>query len=663
MFNKATIEKISNLLDPLNFLSGSNNNTDDDSFNFHSNNSLQHDSFSRSVESDISISQLQIYDSITNSIQRADSTSLQKTENPIVELTLLTGEVQVMSIKDSFIQISIGKMITGTLIMTNYRLSFIPSVSESTSNNIASTSLPNSSSSSSLLLSSASSNYEINNPWLVSWLNIPLSTIDKIDRDNRPQAFGTSIVITCKDIRQHRISLPYPNIEKALSTLYAYVFPRDIINVFAFAHKLTYNSNLLNINVANTTPSITSSSSAANVISSMEPFDIIIEFSRQGLDNLDPANTTTNNNNPTAATTLAANVSNTSHFRCCYANMNYQLCPTYPSVMIMPIQMTDFEFETVANFRSGRRLPTLTYYYKYNHASLWRSSQPKVGVVSNSCWQDEKLLELIAQSRSFIRYSDGTFEKRKDQGESILHIVDCRPRSSAFANSLSGAGFESQSNYNNTRLEFYNIPNIHAVRDSFQKLYHIVLQSTHVPDPYYSKKIEDTQWLVNLKLILKASWETASFINKGYPVLVHCSHGWDRTSQVCSLAQVFMDPYYRTIDGFKILIQKDWLVFGHPFQLRCNHACDHLHPTNAYKQQQDGDQTSPIFLQFLDCVYQIFNQYPQYFEFNHRYLLAIANEIYSCRFGTFLFNCHSDKVCILVYCDYTTLFVMLVYML
>ena len=35
-------------------------------------------------------------------------------------------------------------------------------------------------------------------------------------------------------------------------------------------------------------------------------------------------------------------------------------------------------------------------------------------------------------------------------------------------------------------------------------------------------------------------------------VLVHCSDGWDRTSQVCSLGSLLLDPYYRTIRGFMV---------------------------------------------------------------------------------------------------------------
>jgi len=60
-------------------------------------------------------------------------------------------------------------------------------------------------------------------------------------------------------------------------------------------------------------------------------------------------------------------------------------------------------------------------------------------------------------------------------------------------------------------------------------------------------------------------------------VLVHCSDGWDRTSQIVALAMLLGDPYYRTIDGFELLIEKEWLSYGLQFHLRhgqegMNHA-------------------------------------------------------------------------------------------
>ena len=61
----------------------------------------------------------------------------------------------------------------------------------------------------------------------------------------------------------------------------------------------------------------------------------------------------------------------------------------------------------------------------------------------------------------------------------------------------------------------------------------------------FGKQIEETGWLTHVRLVLKCSWECARSVQKGIPVLVHCSHGWDRTSQVVALAQVMLDPYYR----------------------------------------------------------------------------------------------------------------------
>ena len=79
-----------------------------------------------------------------------------------------------------------------------------------------------------------------------------------------------------------------------------------------------------------------------------------------------------------------------------------------------------------------------------------------------------------------------------------------------------------------------------------------------------------------------------------------------------------------------MLIEKEWLAFGHRFGHRSNLKSN----SNAF---------APIFLQFLDALHQILLQYPLSFEFNDFYLKFLAYHSVSCRFRTFLFNCELER--------------------
>jgi len=203
------------------------------------------------------------------------------------------------------------------------------------------------------------------------------------------------------------------------------------------------------------------------------------------------------------------------------------------------------------------------------------------------------------------------------------------------ANRTQGYGYENTNYYRGTTINFYGIGNIHAVRDAYQKV-NALCTSPNTSDIQWMQLVENTNWTSMIRLILSASWQTAFHVHYNrLPILLHCSHGWDRTSQVASLAQLILDPHYRTIKGFSTLVEKDFMSFGHPLHTRCGHG--------EGKNEQGGDegQLAPIFIQFLDCCYQLVNQLPEYFEFNARYLLLLSEHVYSCRFGTLL--CDSER--------------------
>jgi len=86
-----------------------------------------------------------------------------------------------------------------------------------------------------------------------------------------------------------------------------------------------------------------------------------------------------------------------------------------------------------------------------------------------------------------------------------------------------------------------------------------------------------------------------------------------------------MDPHYRTFQGFQLLIEKEWISFGHKFSDRCGHL-------------ENKSQQLPVFLLFIDCIWQITQQFPTAFEFNSKLLLFIMHHLHSGLYGTFLCN-------------------------
>lgn len=121
------------------------------------------------------------------------------------------------------------------------------------------------------------------------------------------------------------------------------------------------------------------------------------------------------------------------------------------------------------------------------------------------------------------------------------------------------------------------------------------------------------------KILLAAGRIAHCIAYEQLSVLVHCSDGWDRTSQLTSLSMLMLDDYYRTLDGFIVLIEKEWLSFGHKFGDRLGYTVE------GWKDEE----RSPIFAQFLDCVHQMLVQMPNAFEFNQSLLLFLMQHINS----------------------------------
>lgn len=376
--------------------------------------------------------------------------------------------------------------------------------------------------------------------------------------------------------------------------------------------------------------------------------------------------------------------------------------------------------------------------------------------------QDEKVVEAIFSSHLYSQHGiDGGTGTAVYGATTTNVIVDARPRTNAMATYARGGGTENMDHYKGCRRDYLGIENIHVMRDSINRVVE-ALRAADEPKtfgmevrveaavPAYDdgarqglegsasssdmsrsassasalrnhlvpgqraldiSALKRSNWLRHLSCLLEGTALITRNVHiASSHVMIHCSDGWDRTSQLSALAQVCLDPYFRTKRGFATLVEKEWLSFGHRFADRCGHGSSEKYFVTAAGHGESSDEeesdegegnfpagaqaaanafwgftkqitsnfgggggggsgngsgggaaggqganghlagpgahvkeTSPVFTQFLDCVWQIHRQYPTRFEFNDVWLSTMHRELYECRFGTFLANCERER--------------------
>ncbi|KAF8470480.1 phosphatases II [Russula ochroleuca] len=356
-------------------------------------------------------------------------------------------------------------------------------------------------------------------------------------------------------------------------------------------------------------------------------------------------------------------------------NKDYAFCSTYPSRLVVPTKISDSTLQYGVKYRSKGRIPTLTYLHWANFGSITRSSQPMVGLTNARSIQDEKLVEATFNSHVApeSRVSQPVF------GATATNlIIDARPTTNAVANTAKGAGTENMDYYKDCKKAYLGIDNIHSMRDSLNKVVEVLSESEalaasvsgDIPGmsasviPVDRQALRRSGWLRHQAAILEGTLLIVRNIHVNHShVLIHCSDGWDRTSQLSAVSQLCLDPYYRTMRGFQVLVEKDFISFGHRFLDRCGHLSSEkffLTPVdgaggsdvaqalfasvqNRFSGNHHLRETSPVFHQFLEAVRNIQRQFPTRFEFNELFLRDLHTHLYSCQFGTFLFNSERDR--------------------
>ncbi|XP_050355380.1 myotubularin-related protein 13 [Nymphalis io] len=282
---------------------------------------------------------------------------------------------------------------------------------------------------------------------------------------------------------------------------------------------------------------------------------------------------------------------------------------------------------------------------QHNHTPLLSKAAGTLGVLGRG--SGGKSAGVAGATRHFGRW--GSLKDRRQASHLELYTprarlsaVDldnvsgegCARRAALYVLAEKGAG-GAQAGVEPVPLDY---PDARATKHAFKKLLRAAAPSAPAApaaaadEPGFLRLVEESGWLWQLRQLFQLSGAVVDLLDvQGSSVLLSLEDGWDVTAQISSLAQICLDPYYRTLEGFRILVEKEWLALGHKFQQRSNLAAT---PQQGF---------TPTFLMFLDAVHQLQKQFPLAFEFNDYYLRFVAYHCVSCRFRTFLLDSEAQR--------------------
>ena len=300
-----------------------------------------------------------------------------------------------------------------------------------------------------------------------------------------------------------------------------------------------------------------------------------------------------------------------SGWRVCVANDRFQLSASLPRAFVVPRSLSDGQILKASKHFMGNRPPVWVWGHSVNKTVLVRMAVLQPFITDTQ--QESIMLEHVRKSHPH------------DREPLVLELDKSLPSPA-----------EIRASWNRLRDSCCS-----PLPDNIQKFWEL--------DGRFLSLLSGSRWPHHVMLCLRMAGRVVEAMSHHQvSVVLQESESRDTSAVISCLAQLVMDPHFRTINGFQSLVQKEWISLAHPFTKRLGRMTTPAElQAAAASADSNGSsagqsQQSPLFQLFLDCVWQLQNQFPSAFEFSQTYLTSLWDSLHNTVFDTFAFD--SERV-------------------
>lgn len=276
-------------------------------------------------------------------------------------------------------------------------------------------------------------------------------------------------------------------------------------------------------------------------------------------------------------------------FRLSDCNAKYKLTMYYPPSLAVPNSVSDGQIEAMAEGRDGGQIPIVTWRSVTGGMLLMRGHQQ-----TNTQPTDDDLVIV----RILMLKSPGK----------ILRILEFGPK----------RAYTYPKQYAQFIPEHVDLPSMSQVASIFEEVIDNLNNPTKEMTVIASN---NSAWSLLLSRYMDQVVALSRAVDSGSSLLLQGTRKNFSHLILLTILQIVCDPRYRTIAGFCILLEKDWIQVAFPFR-------DHV-----LSRETKGD--APALELTLHLVWMIVQAHPTMFEYDEHLLSFILDNIFACRFSTF----------------------------